>query len=383
MHAKQQIVIIGAGPVGCYLGQLLKKEGYQPLLIEEDQEIGRPVRCAGIIGQGLYEDLEIMPSRESILNEIHGAEINYNSSSFTISRNKVAYIIDRAVFDSSLSRGLDVRLNTKFIGLSRIGGRYKVETTKGDFTADLVIGADGPNSKVRKVAGLRGNIKLYKGLQYRIKSNYSNASLVDVRFIRPFHEFIWIIPEGNGIIRVGVISSHPRRDLEHFIKEKGIKGEIIEKNGGLIPIGTTALVEEGVAVVGDAAAQVKPITSGGIYYGLKSAELLAKAIHSGELSAYQRTWSAQFGQEVNFCLLARGVMESINDGTREKIFNYMKDNAHLIEQLGDFENHSSVIWGLAANPQTYKTIGITAFDLFRNPKFILGTFNRLRHLIFK
>ena len=35
-QATQQLVVIGAGPIGCYLGQLLKKEGLNPLLIEED-----------------------------------------------------------------------------------------------------------------------------------------------------------------------------------------------------------------------------------------------------------------------------------------------------------------------------------------------------------
>lgn len=365
------------------MGQLLKRDGYSPQIIEEDSEIGRPIRCAGIIGQGIFKDMEIPPSKESILNEIQGAEISYKDSSFVIKRNQVAFIIDRAVFDQSLSRGLDVALNTKFTGLSRIGGRYKIETNKGDFTADIVIGADGPNSKVRKLAGLRGNIKLHKGLQYRIKNEQYGGELVDVQFIHPFHEFCWVIPEGNGIIRVGAISQRPHKDLENFIKEKGIKGEIVEKNGGLIPIGSTAIVSENIAVVGDAACQIKPITSGGIYYGMKSAEILAKAIRNGNLADYQKDWREKFGQEVDFCLLARGVMETLNNGTQERIFNYMKDNAHLIEQLGDFENHSSVIWGLAANPKTYQTIGITAFDLLRNPKFIKGTINRLKHRIFK
>jgi geranylgeranyl reductase family protein len=378
-----KIIIIGAGPVGCYLGQLLSRDGFSPLLIEEDAEVGRPVRCAGIVGRGVFEDLEIKPDASSILNEIHGAEISFRNFAFDIGRRQVAYIVDRAKFDRNLGAGLKVQTGTKFLSFSKSGKHIKIKTSRGDFDADILVGADGPNSRVRKAARLRGEVKLHKGLQYRIEGQASDLQRVLVHFIRPFHEFAWIIPEGNGILRVGVISSRPHLDLEVFIRQHGLRGRVIEKNGGLIPIGRVDLCNKNVAVVGDAAAQVKPITSGGIYYGMRAAEMLAKAIREGDLSQYPKNWQAQFGQEIAFCLLARGVMESINAKTQERIFNYMQDNAHLIEQLADFENHSSVIWGLAANPQTYATIGLTAFDLFKNPKFIRGTFSRLRHLVFR
>jgi len=378
-----KIVIIGAGPVGCYLGQLLLRDGFYPQILEEDRMVGLPVRCAGIVGRSVFEKLEINPAQSSVLNEIHGAEISFKNDSFVIERQKVAYIVDRTKFDQNLSHGLDVQTNTRFLGFTRSGGKVKVKTNRGEIEADILIGADGPNSRVRKCARLRGEVKLHKGLQYRIESPAIKNQQVVVHFIRPFHEFAWIIPEGSGVVRVGVISQRPHMDLEVFIRTRCIRGRIIEKNAGLIPIGRVDLSNKNVAVVGDAAAQVKPITSGGVYYGMRAAELLAVAIKAGDLSQYQKSWQAQYGQEISFCLLARGVMESINGKTQERIFKYMKDNAYLIEQLADFENHSSVIWGLAANPQTYATIGLTAFDLLKNPKFIRGTFNRLRHLVFK
>ncbi len=46
-----EIVIVGAGPIGCYTAQLLRKSGINSFrIIEKHDEVGRPVRCAGIVG---------------------------------------------------------------------------------------------------------------------------------------------------------------------------------------------------------------------------------------------------------------------------------------------------------------------------------------------
>jgi len=77
MKSYSKIVIVGAGPIGCYLGQLLKQAGFDPLILEEHSEVGRPVQCAGIVGRRVFEDLKIKPSEKSILNTIDGAKIYY------------------------------------------------------------------------------------------------------------------------------------------------------------------------------------------------------------------------------------------------------------------------------------------------------------------
>ena len=156
----------------------------------------------------------------------------------------------------------------------------------------------------------------------------------------------------------------------------GIKGEVIEKNAGAIPIGTCQLVKGQAALVGDAACQVKPITSGGICYGLKSAEFLADAIKEGDLSLYEKKWTEEFSQEIKICLLVRYVMENMGDDVLKRIFAYLKENSKLVEKVGDFENHSSIIWSLVLNPRTYPTIGAMLMGMLKNPKFILRSLFR-------
>ena len=43
------VVIIGAGPVGGRLATELSKRGVSTLMIEEHAEIGRPFQCAGLV----------------------------------------------------------------------------------------------------------------------------------------------------------------------------------------------------------------------------------------------------------------------------------------------------------------------------------------------
>lgn len=377
MKKSTKIVIVGAGPVGCYLGQLLKHQGFDPLVLEEHAEVGKPVQCAGIVGRGIFEEMRLPVSNKSIMNTIEGANIAYNGASFVLKRPKVAYIIDREVFDKELSRGLNIEYKTNLAEVHPIKDGYILKTSNGEYYADLVIGADGPNSRVRKSLGFASDMKLYRGYQYRVKMTPQHQNRVDVHYVKPFSMFTWVIPEGNGIVRIGTISPNPYQELNGFIEKIGANGEIVEKNAGAIPIGTCQLVNGKAALVGDAACQIKPITSGGIYYGMKSAELLADSIKDGNLALYEKKWSEEFEQEIKVCLLTRNVLENMDEDVLKRVFSYVKENTALIEKIGDFENHSSILWSLVLNPRTYPTIGSLLMGMVKNPKFILRSILRM------
>jgi flavin-dependent dehydrogenase len=265
------------------------------------------------------------------------------------------------------------------------GSRYRLKTNQGDIWADIVMGADGPRSRVKKFIDSKGNnsngydgsdspgpgeTNFYKGVQYRIKLEDLKGvkDLEDEVFSRemtrvymregiPF--FVWIIPEGDGIIRLGVIAENGRRELERVIEEEGIKGEIIDRLAGIIPLGLCQTVYKKVAVVGDAARQVKPLTGGGIYYGMKAAEILVECIQEGTLAEYDKRWKSKFGREIKFGLWARKVYERLNKGEYEleNIFSLFKKNAEFIERAANFENHSLVFREAFKNPKIFIEAG--------------------------
>ena len=398
-----EIVIVGAGPIGCYTAQLLKKCGINSFrIIEEHGEVGRPVRCAGIVGKPVFEDSLIPLSRDSILNQINGALFFYRGDSFKIERSGVALVVDREKFDKELSQGLKVEYGIRLLEIeeegegdgaagSGEGSRYRLKTNQGDIWADMVIGADGPRSRVKKFIDSKservkrgsgakkdngnvnrgiddsGETKFYKGVQYRIKlddlkgleDKFFSGEMTRVYMREGIPFFVWIIPEGDGIIRLGVIAENGRKELERVIEEEGIKGEIIDRLAGIIPIGLCQSAYKKVAVVGDAARQVKPLTGGGIYYGMKAAEILVECIREGALAEYDKRWKSKFGREIKFGLWARKVYERLNKDEHElkDIFSLFKENAEFIERAANFENHSLLFREAFKKPKIFVKAG--------------------------
>ena len=365
-----EIVIVGAGPVGCYTAQLLKNKGINARIIEEDQEVGKPIRCAGLVGREVFENTLLPFSKSSIVNQIDGASFFYRDDNFRINREGVAYVVDRERFDKNLSEGLEVECGKRIVEIKEGRSGYTLKTNDDeDIYADLIIGADGANSRVRKYINFmdndngsdkkRGYIKNYLGVQYRIKIKEnvfcSKTTQVHLREGIPF--FIRVIPEGNNIIRVGVISENAQKDLEEFLKGFKINGEIIGKLAGIIPVGFTKNYYKNIALVGDAAVQVKPLTGGGIYYGLKSAELLVKCIRENKLQEYDKRLKRKFGREIKFGLKARKLYEEIKEKELKNIFTMFKKNAGIIEKAANFENHSVIFIEILKNPKIFKDTG--------------------------
>ncbi len=357
-----KVLIVGAGPIGCYLARILnaRKDKFEVLVIEEHGQIGKPVHCAGLVSRDVFDQAKLKLDTATILNRIDGARIFLKDDSFKIERKDVAVVIDREKFDYSLGLGLNVALNTRFVGLEKQGKGYLVETDKGEFYADVVVGADGANSTLRRVAGFGEDIKYLRGVQFRMKYENSGDNLVQVYLKKPF--FAWVIPERKGIVRAGIISDNPYQDLTNFLKAYRIEGEILEKFAGAVPLGRCCVHKDRLMLVGDAACQVKPISHGGIYYGMRCAEILAECILSNRINDYERRWQNKFSGEIDIGLKIRKLYSGLSDKNLAGVFLLFKKNKLLLEEMGDFENHSKVIYALLKDSRFRKLAG----DIFLN-----------------
>lgn len=363
----KKILIVGAGPIGCYLARLLKNKNsaFDITVIEEHGEIGRPVHCAGLVSRDVLSELKLDISQENVvINTIDGAEFFLNGSSFRINRKDVAFVIDRARFDQALGEGLGVKFNTRFVGIEKNGSGYLVETDKGEYLADIVIGADGANSTVRRVAGFKEDLELLRGVQFRIRHDVASDNLVRVHLKRPF--FAWVIPENKNIVRAGIISSSPYHDLLQFLDAAGIRGEILEKFAGFVPLGNCVTQNGSIFLVGDAAAQVKPLTHGGIYYGMRCAEILADSITREKPYEYEVLWRRRFEEEINIAAKAKGIYQRLSDENIEKFFALLKNNTEILESFGDFENHSKAIKAVLKNPHLQTVLAKILIDIIKD-----------------
>lgn len=314
------IAIVGGGPVGCFLGYLLAKEGKKVSIYEEHSCIGRPIQCTGIVTKEL--DKIVKFKKDFVVNRLNKAEIfSYNNQT----QIKVEeYVIDRSKFDQYLAdlavkKGAKLLLNTKVTEINK--NHITIKDKKGikKIKADIIIGADGPNSIVSKKINNK-NRENYIGLQARVKGNFE-VNKYKTYFGSDYPKFFaWVVPESKNIARIGTASKNNVKSyFNRFLKKLKVKNkDIIDKQAGLIPIYNKRInvQKENIYLTGDAASQVKATTGGGLVFGLKSAEILADCIINKK--SYKKALK-DINRELCIHLIIRKILNKFND----KDFSYL------------------------------------------------------------
>jgi geranylgeranyl reductase family protein len=353
-----EIIISGAGITGCYTGQLLKKKGITPVIMEEHTEIGTPVQCAGLIGKEVIETCVIPFPHQVILRRIDGARFWLHREWFEIERKGAAFVIDRSQLDICCARGLSIHTGEKVTGLQRDSHEAITElplhltTQRGTYECDRVLGCDGPFSRIRKADNFSLHPSYYPGAQY-IMEHAPESDFIEVYLHPPF--FIWMIPETDETTRIGYVGPNPLHQLNRFLEKKEIRSRILQKQAGVIPLGRGEIAHERVALIGDAACQVKPMTGGGIFYGMKAAELAVN--HLDDLSQYEKAWKNQFGREISVGLEMRKIYESMDTKNLQRVFRVFKENTDVIETMADFERHTSLVKSFIKHPVLFRVAG--------------------------
>jgi flavin-dependent dehydrogenase len=252
----------------------------------------------------------------------------------------------RALAQEAQQAGARFEYDTRFLGLSPNGGGIHVQVDQAgrreEIYAESVVGADGAVSRVARASGwppvetvplVQALVKLPKGCP---------ADTTRVWFVpddTPY--FYWLIPESPERAALGVIGEHGRdtkRCFDRFLEKKGF--EPLEWQGARIPVyrrwvPVQRTVGNGeVYLVGDAAAQVKVSTVGGIVTGFRGARGVADAIlrrGGRELRALRRElgthWLVRralhhFKQD-DYCSL----VDMLNDATRESLGEINRDES--------------------------------------------------------
>ena len=370
------VLVVGAGPAGSTVAGRLAALGHSVRVIEEHPRIGYPVQCAGLVSRRV---LDLAKAPHIVRRPVHGASVfspELRSVSFRAPEPR-AFVIDRAGLDIALAdqasrAGATFETETRFDGVEGApNGAVRVRVTRQgsrreELEAKLVVGADGVASAVARAFRLRRPVEVLPAFEAEFSESPGDPDLVEVYLGQSVAPglFGWWIPDGAGGARVGVATNADgtpaRVYFEHLVRQ-------IERRFGQpfrpavqylvsgIPIGEVPHISgPRVLLVGDAAAQVKPLSGGGIFTGMRGAELAAdiahRALAEGDLSAarlsrYDAAWRAAFGDEFDKAQYLRRLFLKFTDRELEAILEALKEagTTETIVAFGDIDFPTHVV----------------------------------------
>jgi len=364
-----KVIVAGASISGLFTAYLLAKEGVEVEVYEKETLLGQPSRTL-IVTNELKHVLGFIPEG-TILNEVRYLELFSKSKSARLVLKDPDLVIEREKMVNSLTRlareaGAKVILKHHCEGFDLFGKKVVVrlrnlETNQEIRTsADILVGADGTRSKVTLAASRNGHL-LAALLQARVRlPEDGKQDTVQVWFNSDRTKyFYWLIPESDRTAAVGLVADDARQAeacLTEFLQSKDL--EPFEFQSALVPMhrfgyGGDVLSEgRNVFAVGDAAAQVKVTTVGGVVTGLHGARALAHAILNGR--NYPRALR-ELKIEMNLHLLIRQILNRFNEGDYDELLGLINGEAKdILEEWNRDELKKSFLRLIWAEPRLIK-----------------------------
>jgi len=334
------LLIVGAGPAGSFAADLLAKGGASVALFDGRPE-GEPKACGGgvtakalkawpqllnAVGRTIHELDLYSPSSKKLHLELEEPFAIYSRIAFD------CYLRDRA--RDAGAHVISTKISARKIERAEHGWRLKSDSGN-EWQGSLLIAADGANSGIAKVlAGKLPPSDMEVAFGYRAPLPSNGTAPTVVAFLPGWVGYAWAFPRPDhisfGIATTQDAFEHEPLDellwrfmIGYYHQSEGAKVNFWEDTDttatahirahldstaeryaaripGLAPEtwDQRTTCGDDWALLGDAAGFADPVTGEGIYYALRSAELLAQAYLSGEFRSYEQLWRADFGAEL-------------------------------------------------------------------------------------
>ncbi len=360
---KYDVVVVGSGPAGCITARFAAESGAKVLIIERRQEVGVPVLC----GEGISKNIEkynILEGKKWIASSMDGARIFSPDGTMVklaadMAGSETGYVLHRDVFDKELARGAikagaKLMLNTRAVDILKENGKIKGVKAKHfddviDLEADIVVGADGVESKIGKWAGMKTTLKpfdLETCAQYTLSNIDLESSYCDFYLGKKIAPggYVWVFPKGKDVanVGIGVLASLSKPGLSTQLLDKFIKshpglkkGEPIRFLAGAVPVAEPIeAVKDNLILVGDAARQVDPITGGGLMAsveaGKAAGETIGKAVKEQRfdketLLSYEEEIKGTLYKKLKRNYVVKEILLKMEDKTLNMLADSLKD----------------------------------------------------------
>jgi len=372
------VAIVGGGPIGLATARAAAGHGAQTIVFERNLEGSPPSCCTGLVSPRTLSTLGA--SNDSVLREIRAVRIHLPSGrQIDLRSNDVkAVVIDRKKLESellSLAREAGVGVRFEAEAVSAEPGKLMVRSSSGIqcSTASIIVGADGPWSRVAAWFSLGQQSDFITAAQVELAHASSHSDQVDVfvgEEVAPGF-FGWSVPAEDGVLRVGVgvLPPHaPAAFLNRLLAQRYPNLRIRSRSAGWIPlVPASQSATMGAILVGDSAGHVKPLSGGGLYTGGTCAriagETAARVAVSEDgavdlLATYPKRCLEAIGKEQAFGLSVRHHLSRLRDEGVEAAAAALDDRQLLqfLADHADIDHFHQLPDRLASEPRLWTSI---------------------------
>ncbi len=342
--------IVGAGPAGTTCTNALLQNGGADIALIDKACFPRDKICGDGIGPGVIAVLDaldlcgVLDGHRRVERMVVTSPLGRRMvlEAGTLDRPMpLGYVVPRVIFDNALfeaavDRGAADLTGWSLETASRIGGRWDLTlAAKGakdatsskkvrTITADVLIGADGATSRVRRLLGQPLNEDKHNSIAVRVLANTDRSfpahQEINVVEGLPRPGYGWIFFSGSGQANVGCGC-----DIRAYRSEKRNLLQLLEFykayletvwpgvlsyddttcHTAPLPLASKmpqlAFPDQNAALIGDAASMINPLTGEGIFYGMEAGlRLGCRLAESQRRNSTQSAADALSDFETNF-----------------------------------------------------------------------------------
>jgi flavin-dependent dehydrogenase len=382
----KDISIVGGGPAGALCGERLANAGFHVTIFDERLAWEKP--CGGGLTHKAIEAYPFLLEANQPKKIVRTAELissRGHRARFEMSKPIVIYarkVLNGLLLDRAEAAGCRT-VCSRVTGVDTSGEKVRFVSGGEEQLSDFVVLAGGARNSLLPETTALGASDLEITLGYFVPTE---EDIIKVKFLKQFEGYLWSFPRADhlsvGICgKMGQSSSQQlRRHLEDFVSEEKIPLKDAKFYSHVLPspqaqtIRRRRIVGRNWAMAGDAAACVDPVTGEGLYYALRSGDLLAQALIENQPQAYPERLRGAFSEDLEF---AATLARKLFLGT----FLGSAITTRMVQILNYSPAFRDLIRDVFSGSQDYRTLkrrvwnqfGITASEIargFLNPRSI-------------
>jgi len=355
------ITIVGGGPSGAMCGEQLARAGNKVRIFDDHLAWEKP--CGGGLTHKAVERFPFLLENDHPKKLIRSIELiasNDQRATLEMSHPIIIYsrkVLNGLLLDRAQAAGCEVH-RSHVVSVDTASEKPRICIEGGWIETDfLVVAAGARNQLLPETRALeRDELEMTQG--YFVPQV---ADAITIQFMQQFDGYIWSFPRCDHL-SVGIcgsMASHTsaelRNHLQRFVLKQNINLEGARFYSHVLPspqertLSQRPVLGKNWALVGDAAAWVDPLTGEGLYYAMRSGEILGKCIAENAPEKYVSWVKTAFSLELEF---AARIVRRFYRGS----FLGTAVTTHMVQFMGKSAVFRQLVGDLFSGAQDYSSL---------------------------